>query len=135
MQLADRRTTRYTEAVRQAVCYLGHATNTEIANRLRTTYPHISATTVHRVTQRLYEDGELGKGPKTHDGAQRYDYKTVQHDHFVCSTCGYIRDISVSSACRSIIQCSLEDAVISGPLTVTGACKNCRAKWIDTHQG
>lgn len=108
---------------------MGHATNADIVKMLRLEYPGLSATTVHRVTQRLYEDGELRKGPKALDGSVRYDGNVSVHDHFMCNMCGNVRDVSIPQACRSIIQCNLEDCTISGPLTVSGVCKKCSEEW------
>jgi len=129
MTLVDRRTTRYLTAVKRVVDSYGHASNADIVNVLRQDFPNISATTVHRVTQRLYEDGEVRKAPSTIEGAIRYDSNVHAHDHFMCTMCGEIRDVALPNACRMIIQCNLDDCSISGPLTVSGICKRCSDKW------
>lgn len=129
MQLADRRTTKYVKAVKAAMSERGHATNANIVNDLRQKFPGLSATTVHRVTQRLYEDGELRKAPKSLDGAVRYDGNIEAHDHFMCNMCGEVKDVLLPQACRSIIKCNLEDCTISGPLTISGTCSKCSKKW------
>ena len=59
MQAVQDRTTKYTSAVREFLAVQRHATNTEILAHLQAVYPDISATTVHRITARLYERGEL----------------------------------------------------------------------------
>jgi Fur family transcriptional regulator, peroxide stress response regulator len=130
MQLADRRSTKYVKAVKRAIISMGHATNADIVKALRKEFPDLSATTVHRVTQRLYEDSELRRAPKTLDGSIRYDSNISAHDHFMCNLCGKVRDVSLPQACRSIIQCNLSDCTISGPLTVSGVCKLCSEEWI-----
>ncbi len=129
MKLADRRTTKYVTEVKRVVFLRGHATNAEILDELRVTYPKLSATTVHRVSQRLYEDGELGRGPKSLDGSVRYDANVDRHDHFMCTMCGQVRDVSIPQACLSIIKCNVEDCSISGPLTVSGVCNSCKKMW------
>lgn len=129
MQLADRRTTKYVTEVKKIVRLRGHASNAEILDILRVNYPAVSATTVHRVTQRLYIDGELGKGPKDLDGSVRYDATIEKHDHFMCNLCGHIRDITLPKTCLTIIKCNLDDCSISGPLTVSGTCEQCKNQW------
>lgn len=129
MKLVDRRTTKYVSAVKKYIEYSGHATNAAIVKALRINYHALSATTVHRITQRLYEDGQLRRGPKALDGSIRYDSNTDKHDHFMCNLCGNVRDVVIPQAFRSIIQCNLEDCMISGPLTVSGVCKKCSDKW------
>lgn len=129
MKLADRRTTKYVTEVKKVVRLRGHASNAEILADLRENYPELSATTVHRVTQRLFVDGELAKAPTALDGAVRYDANTQRHDHFMCVMCGNIRDISIPKTFVSVIQCNLEDCVISGPLTISGTCKSCKEEW------
>ncbi len=129
MKLADRRTTKYVTEVKKIVRLRGHANNAEILADLRENYPDVSATTIHRVTQRLYEDGELRKGPACLDGSVRYDSNTERHDHFMCTMCGQVRDVSIPQACLSIIKCNVEDCSISGPLTVSGVCDSCKKMW------
>ncbi len=129
MKLADRRVTKYVTEVKKVINLRGHATNAEILAYVRDDHPTLSATTIHRITQRLYEDGELGRCPKALDGSVRYDANTSQHDHFLCSMCGALRDITLPAACLAIIRCNLEDCSISGPLTVSGACKGCSDAW------
>lgn len=126
MQTATRRNTKYASAISASLTKLQHATNAQLLSALRKSYPELSATTVHRVTQRLYEDGSIAKAPKAADGAVRYDANTQTHDHFLCVPCDDLRDITLPTTCRTLIQCKLEDCSISGPLTVSGACKSCK---------
>ncbi|MCA1807596.1 MAG: hypothetical protein LC687_07095, partial [Actinobacteria bacterium] len=70
------RKTKYTDAVRTATTQLGHASNSDIIEMLRADYPDISATTVHRITTRLHDSGELSLAPSKEDGAMRYDSNT-----------------------------------------------------------
>lgn len=129
MKLADRRTTKYVTEVKRVIQLRGHASNAEIVNDLRVKFPNISATTVHRVTGRLHEDEEIRKGPTMLDGSVRYDANVEKHDHFMCTMCGNVRDVEIPKTCLSIIKCNLDDCTISGPLTISGVCKNCKAEW------
>ena len=126
MEVLERRTTKYVTDIKRTLRAVGHATNTQILDALREAYPSISATTVHRITQRLYEDGVIGKAPKAADGSARYDATPEPHDHFICVPCDSVRDISVPVTFRTMLQCKLDGCSIAGPLTVSGACRSCK---------
>ncbi len=123
--IVKRRSTKYTAEVRRIIASFGHATNAQIASKLREDYPAVSDTTVHRVTQRLHADGDIGVAPSSLTGCMRYDVTTEQHDHFECLECDNLRDIHVPDAARELIQAELGMCKLNGPLTVTGGCGNC----------
>lgn len=126
MKTAER-TTKYSVAVQCLMHRLGHATNLELLERLRGAYPELSATTVHRITARLYERRELQLAPSTLANAMRYDANTSPHDHFMCSRCGLLRDAHFAETIRPLIEQSVGDGCsISGSLTVSGVCKTCQ---------
>lgn len=125
-QIISRRITKYTNDVLSILCQLQHATNAEIASRLRETYPKISDTTVHRITQRLYDDGAIGLAPSSQQGCLRYDFSPQPHDHFVCSECDNLRDIAIPDSVRHQIERHLGDCRFDGPLVVTGTCQQCK---------
>ncbi len=119
------RTTKYTSAVRRAVARLGHASNAQIIEQLRTDYPDISATTVHRVTSRLCESGELMLAPNMDDGSMRYDNNTTPHDHFRCNSCDRVRDLDIAHTFRPRIEKELGGCKVTGRLTISGSCESC----------
>lgn len=104
---------------------LGHATNYQILEILRQKFPNLSATTVHRITARLSERGELALAPQATDGSLRYDVNTEPHDHFMCSTCGKVRDFNIADKLMPFIQEALGNRELVGRLTITGSCANC----------
>lgn len=57
------RTTKYTVAVRWHMRRMGHATNVELLELLHKKYPKVSATTLHLLTTRMVERGELQIAP------------------------------------------------------------------------
>ena len=126
VQMINRRTTKYTNDILGILRDSGHATNMEIATKLRHLYPEVSDTTVHRVTQRLFDDGVIGLAPKTQQGCLRYDISPQLHDHFICSNCDNLRDIIISVDVREQIKCQVGDCLFDGPLTITGTCKKCQ---------
>lgn len=120
------RTTKYISAVRQELAARGHATNAQLLDAIRTSLPATSATTIHRVTTRLLDAGELQPAPAL-DGAMRFDANTSPHDHFICLSCGRLRDVVLPSSIRATIEQQMDDGCeLSGSLTISGTCKNCK---------
>lgn len=104
----------------------GHATNVELLGRLRAIYPGLSATTVHRITARMVERGELQMAPSSRDNNMRFDANLSPHDHFMCDQCGLLRDANLGDIVRPEIERAIgSDCSISGSLTVSGICKQC----------
>ena len=100
-QIVSRRITKYTDSILSILCQLQHATNAEIASRLRESYSNVSDTTVHRITQRLQGDGVIGLAPASKQGCLRYDFSPESHDHFICSELCRSEERRVGKECRS----------------------------------
>lgn len=127
MQVAitQQRQTKYCQAIEHALKIHGHATNAEILEYLRKTFPTLSATTVHRATTRLAERGVIAAAPVANDGSMRYDANTKPHDHFQCHKCDLLRDTSVKDKIIPILEQSINGCSVSGQLTISGICKKC----------
>ena len=125
-QIVSRRITKYTDSILSILCQLQHATNAEIAGRMRESYPDISDTTVHRITQRLRDDGVIGLAPSSRQGCLRYDFSPESHDHFICSECDSLQDIKVPDSVRCQIERQLDGCCFDGPLVITGVCQQCK---------
>lgn len=120
------RTSKYIEAVRVCMHGLGHFTNAELLEVLRHTYPEVSATTVHRITARMVERGELQFAPAGRENVKRFDTNLAPHDHFCCESCGMLRDAELRARILPLVEEALgEDCAISGSLTISGICKQC----------
>lgn len=124
--LSTQRQTKYCQAIENMLSSLGHATNTELLMELRKTYPDVSATTVHRATARLALRRKIAVAPPSTDGSMRYDTNLAPHDHFQCMSCGLLRDTDVKDKVASILESSIGDCHVSGRLTITGTCKQCK---------
>ena len=127
-QIVSRRITKYTDSILSILCQLQHATNAEIASRLRELYSNVSDTTVHRITQRLQSDGVIGLAPASRQGCLRYDFSPESHDHFICSECDSLQDIKVPDSVRCQIEHQLDGCCFDGPLVITGVCQQCKNK-------
>lgn len=125
-QIVSRRITKYTDSILSILCQLQHATNAEIASRLRELYSNVSDTTVHRITQRLRDDGVIGLAPASRQGCLRYDFSPESHDHFICSECDSLQDIKVPDSVRCQIERQLDGCYFDGPLVITGVCQQCK---------
>ena len=125
-QVTSRRITKYTDSILSILCQLQHATNAEIASRLRELYSNVSDTTVHRITQRLRDDGVIGLAPASRQGCLRYDFSPESHDHFICSECDSLQDIKVPDSVRCQIERQLDGCCFDGPLVITGVCQQCK---------
>ncbi len=125
-QIVSRRITKYTDSILSILCHLQHATNAEIASRLRESYSNVSDTTVHRITQRLRDDGVIGLAPASRQGCLRYDFSPEPHDHFICSECDNLQDIKVPDLVRCQIERQLDGCCFDGPLVITGVCQQCK---------
>lgn len=123
--MTTRRNSKYKDAVANALFMRGHATNLEIATDLRCTFPDVSDTTIHRITQRMLQAGECAEAPLNDSGAKRYDINVDRHDHFECTTCGELRDITVSDEFRQEVQQKIGGCLARGPLTIRGTCRRC----------
>ena len=122
------RETKYCKAIVGLLRQMGHATNTQLLHGLTGEFPGVSATTVHRATARLAKRGEISIAPPTLTGSMRYDANTTPHDHFMCSTCGVLKDADVATKVRSLLEAQLDDCHISGRLTISGMCKTCKGE-------
>lgn len=122
------RETKYTNAVRECLRRYGHATNAQLAEAVRYDFPLVSDTTIHRVTQRLHERGEVGIAPKADDGSLRYDHNNMFHDHFVCQDCGTLRDVVIPIDMRRQLEKNVEGCCLNGNLLIMGDCKKCKEK-------
>lgn len=122
------RTTKYSTAVTHALQSLGHATNAEIIALIRREYPEVSETTIHRVTARMAEHGDIAFAPRDDHGAIRYDNNITAHDHFICTGCGGLRDIDVAEEIMPTIVSALGGCDVSGRLEIKGRCSTCRKK-------
>ncbi len=105
-----------------------HATNKVIIDGLRNVYPEISATTVHRITDRLVKNNKIILAPISRNNEMRFDTNIVPHDHFSCQKCDRLRDIELPDSIIQSINDLLSDCRINGNLIISGTCSNCLKK-------
>lgn len=120
------RETKYCKSIKDYLSVVGHATNAEILNALRKSFPELSATTVHRATNRLSRRGEIAMSPPDSSGSFRFDNNISSHDHFMCSLCSNLKDVNIIDDIKEILESKIEGCKISGRLTISGICRNCK---------
>lgn len=131
MNMTHDRASKYIVAARDYMQHVGHSTNAELIAILRLQYPELSATTVHRITVRMVERGELQFAPNGKDNVMRFDANLIPHDHFICEKCDLLKDAILDEKVRPLIEQAIGDGCsISGSLTVSGMCKKCRKESI-----
>lgn len=122
------RNTKYTEEIISLLKIRNHLTNLEILKELQKKYPSLTPTTVHRITSRFISKGVLAEAPSNSKGDSRFDINTSQHDHFVCVTCGGLRDIDVAESIIPEINKALGNCRVTGRIVINGSCDKCIKK-------
>lgn len=127
------RITKQSMAVRLLINEHGHISNQQLYELLNADSPNeiLSKTTVHRITKRLHEHGEIGLAPRSIDGEVRYDAIAKPHHHFMCSTCGRLCDIphdEAVSAALSVLKSYATLCAVGSSAVLMGVCIDCRKK-------
>ena len=73
-----------------------HPTADTVYMNIREQFPKISLGTVYRNLALLSDLGEITK-IVTGDGADRFDYNTNPHNHFVCTKCHSVIDLEMDN--------------------------------------
>lgn len=118
------RETKYSKELLSAITLRSHATNAELLLDLKTMFPEVSATTIHRATARLLDRGKVREAPDTH-GAMRFDALVTAHDHFICNGCDGIRNLDIATTLLPTISEALGGCKITGRLVIYGTCEKC----------
>lgn len=116
-----------TDAVREALNILGHASNQQLHEQVMMLMPSLSATTVHRITNRLIENKQIGYAP-SNGKAVMLDASPEPHDHFVCKGCSGMKDIILPVSVFNNIQEQLGKNIVENELVIYGICVDCSHK-------
>jgi Fur family peroxide stress response transcriptional regulator len=104
-----------------------HLTADEVYQKAKKDYPMLSATTVYRNLEQLVKLGLLSH-LELSGKALRYDANLEEHHHFICSSCGSVRDIYLKKVNYELDmeKSSLSKARINNPeLHLHGVCQDC----------
>ncbi len=119
-------TPQRTEVFRELISTDDHPDAETLRNRVQKRLPNISLDTVYRILYWL-EQQNLVRRVHVASERLRFDGNAGSHHHFVCSTCGVIRDFTSSD----IEEVELPEEVESWgriddrQLQVFGTCRSC----------
>lgn len=112
--------------VLDAIKHLGHASNACLLDIVRKDLPQVSATTVHRITTRLVEEGLIGTTKIVCSGSVILDSNTQPHQHFRCEECNQLQDVYIDASLLSLVQGQVEDLSQFSSIVINGKCKKCK---------
>jgi Fur family peroxide stress response transcriptional regulator len=117
------------EIYREVISTLDHPDAEKIWKGVRKRCPRISLDTVYRTLYALETIGLISRvGIKTE--RFRFDGNTTQHHHFVCTSCGLIRDIVSPELDATTPPAAVEQygEVTSVQTELKGVCHDCLAR-------
>ena len=127
-QAGLRVTHQRTEVFRELASTDEHPDAEAIYRRVHERIPAVSLDTVYRTLALLEEKGLVSR-TAVRSGAARFDSNTDPHHHFVCTTCGRIRDFE----CPSMDAIAIPEAaremgtITTWQIHVHGICTDCLA--------
>lgn len=103
-----------------------HPTATEVFLRAKKRIPGISLATVYNCLETLVDCG-IAKQVNVDRDATRYCPNLKEHGHFVCESCGTVRDIPVAKGAQAgqFWQLPKNFVVTHAEFTVRGLCPSC----------
>lgn len=102
-----------------------HFTADQVYREAKKEIPDISLGTVYRNLNNLVLEHKVRR-IKMEDGTDRFDHTNDFHEHFICTNCNNIMDISSKN---KVIPKSIEgNKVMSYEVFYKGICKNCLEK-------
>ena len=103
-----------------------HPTAEEVYAAVREEYPKIGIATVYRNLNRLSADGEIMKIDC--GSSDRFDYRTSDHGHFTCTSCGRVYDVFMDFDKFAELADEMPGEVKHTELMFYGICKHCLNK-------
>lgn len=107
-----------------------HPTAEWVYQAVKPQYPDLSLGTVYRNIARFKEEG-LILSIGVIEGQERFDGEVRPHNHFVCSECGAVLDLTeryLSEDVHQILSQKYGAQVVSHTLVFRGFCKECLEK-------
>lgn len=103
-----------------------HPTAEDIYAAVRKEYPRMGIATVYRNLNRLCADGDIMRiDCGTSD---RFDYRTSDHGHFTCTSCGRVYDVFMDFDKFAELTEEMPGEVKRTELMFYGICRHCLNK-------
>ena len=127
--MKERRSSAKRDAILELICSTDtHPTAEWVHTMLKPRYPGLSLGTVYRNLSEFRARGEIISVGIV-GGQERFDGNTSQHAHLVCTNCGAVEDIGISSELDKGIAKEIEGGTFESEsyrLTFYGTCKSCK---------
>ena len=104
-----------------------HPTADQVLERVRGRVPRVSLGTVYRNLEKLRLQGRI-RMVRLASGSAHYDAVMEQHDHFVCESCGAVRDLEATTKARPTTDLKHQGYLVRWQATaVYGLCRKCNS--------
>ncbi len=103
-----------------------HPTADMVYENMKNIYPNISLGTVYRNLSLLADIGEIQK-LASYGGADRFDARTDEHCHFMCTECGRVSDLESEGFDRLLKQAedNFHGRITGCSIRFFGICEDC----------
>lgn len=101
----------------------GHLTAAQICDRAKAELGKIALATVYNNLNELVEEGIIGR-ICTDGRTDLYDKSSVSHGHIMCTYCGEVKDVGISSL-KEYFGEKLGEEIESFNLVLRHKCKKC----------
>lgn len=122
----DKRNTRQKSIILKTVRGMkNHPTAEQVCDEVHKSFPTVGRATVFRNLKSLSDDGMILR-VEVPDAADRFDFNTAEHYHFVCRECGRVFD-SAAVYRRELNREATADGFVceSHSITFHGLCPEC----------
>ena len=124
----DRRDTRQRKTILDIVqASHSHPSAEDIHTLARKAFPTLSLGTVYRNLKLLAEEGKIREVQFVSD-VTRYDGMLEEHEHFYCTKCGAVTDLTPTISQRNLagLEKKLSAKIQNYKMDYYGLCKTCR---------
>lgn len=106
-----------------------HPTAAWVFDRLRDEFPRVAIGTVYRNLNILVDEGVI-KNIKFDNPTEHYDANTSKHYHFICESCGAIRDLTIpfDTTLEQKVAEQTDFQIRNHRLDFYGLCEKCKRK-------
>ncbi|MBQ9942120.1 MAG: transcriptional repressor [Christensenellaceae bacterium] len=125
--MAELRYSRLREGILEYVRSSGaHPTADEVYAALKGQYPTLGLATVYRNLNLLVSEGMLAR-LATANGGDRFESRTTNHGHMICSSCGAVQDMDIPlTNMEGWMEKSYGFRVSHHHWVMYGTCKECQ---------
>ncbi|MFA5513995.1 MAG: transcriptional repressor [Sphaerochaetaceae bacterium] len=104
-----------------------HPTAEQLYIQVKQEMPQISLGTVYRNLNILVEKGKIRKVDSLESSSVRYDARSDEHSHLVCTKCGTVKDLDLSYfySVDKLLKEKFDFTVTEHNIVLKGLCSDC----------